>query len=437
MSTPLLTAINTHLQKGRSSFHTPGHKGRPQLSTFNFQLSTDITELPDTDSLFEAGGAIAEAERLAAQSYGAYRTLFSAGGCTLCIQAMLRLACKAGDTVIMGRNAHKSAVNTAALLDLQPVWLYPNSSLLYAPEAVEQAILKHPEAAAVYLTTPDYHGRISPINKISQLCRKHGIPLLVDRAHGSHLPFISGAAELISGADMYADSLHKTLPVLTSGAVLNIYNQSFAPLAKSAMSLFASTSPSYLVLCSLDSAREWLDTHGKEELERTALRVAKIRNLAAQLGMPPLNVPTDPCRLCLNTEPIGLSGHAAAEYLRSQGIEPELSDAQSVVLICTPFNTEADFIRLESALRGIKAANPIKNSAIYAWEAHTAHMSVREAALALHQRISIHKAAGRICGETVSTCPPGIPILMPGEKILENDIIFCAACGILEINVVK
>jgi arginine/lysine/ornithine decarboxylase len=236
---------------------------------------------------------------------------------------------------------------------------------------------------------------------------------------------------------MCADSLHKTLPVLTSGAVLNIYNNSFAPLAKSAMSLFASTSPSYLVLCSLDYAREWLDSHGKEELERTALRVAKIRSLAAELGIPPLNAPTDPCRLCLNTAAIGLSGHSAAEYLRSQGIEPELSDTQSVVLICTSFNTEADFARLEYALRGIKAATPLNPSAIYAWETHTAHMSLREASLALQQRISIHKAAGCICGEAVSTCPPGIPILMPGEKILKNDIIFCVSCGILEINVVK
>ncbi len=263
--TPLFDAIEALLRRQDfSRFHTPGHKGSA-LGFLSAVTPWDFTEVRGADSLFEADGPISETERLYTGFCGTAGSFLSAGGSTLCIQAMLRLVQPLGQKILIGRNAHGSAVSAMALLGLTPVWLCPETGtdLLPAPitpAQAEAALARHPDAAAVYVTSPDYFGKLTDIAGLSEVCRRYGVPLLVDNAHGAELFFTDGARHPMQlGADLCCDSLHKTLPVLTGGAMLHVGDTAlarksgFAASAKEAMHLFGSTSPSYLVMLSMDT----------------------------------------------------------------------------------------------------------------------------------------------------------------------------------------
>ena len=233
-STPLLEALLRHREKGRVSFHTPGHKGKDSLLAPLLSLELDLTELPDTGSLYDGGDAIEQSERRAASAFGAARTLYSAGGCTLCIQTMLLLGAGPGSRVLMARNSHRSAVNAAALLDLDPVWIWPEQGRI-SPQQVDAMLKNDRDIRSVYITSPDYRGILCDIPALAAVCRKYSVHLLVDNAHGSHLGAF-GRHPLALGADMTADSAHKTLPVLTGGAMLHLSERtlSYAPDPKGA-----------------------------------------------------------------------------------------------------------------------------------------------------------------------------------------------------------
>ena len=427
MPTPLYTALLQHKALNRASFHTPGHKNN-SFSLPQDLLSLDFTELPDTDSLFEADGPILEAEQLAAKLFGAARTCISAGGCTLCIQAMFRLAAPNGGTVVCSRVVHRSAVNTMALLDLQPVWAMPADLI--------STIEKHTDAKAVYVTSPNYYGELLDIPAIAATCKKWNIPLLVDNAHGTHLMFTQPKLHpLALGASMTACSAHKTLNVLTGGAWLNIADERFAADAKAAMALFGSTSPNYPVMASLDLARAWLETH-KDQYGDLQKRVSEIKETAAQCGLAEQTGLTDPTRITLNTASIGLSGTAAAEIFRGAGVEPEFADAAHVVLIATPFNTESDFSRLADAIELLPVRQPLP--------VHPAlpplplvKTSLRSAVFALSEAVTLEHAVGRIAAEAACPCPPGVPVVMPGEEVTKEIVEFLRGYGFFSIKVLK
>lgn len=355
--TPLYDALLAHKNLNRASFHTPGHKNSNKVLPKNlFEL--DFTELPDTDNLFEANGAIRESEERAAKLYGSKRTLYSAGGCTLCIQTMLKLAVPFGGKVIASRMIHKSAVNTLALLHAEVKWIFPQFSEVdnclgqVAVEDVEKALNEVPNAACVYITSPDYFGNIADIKGIAEMCKKHKIPLLVDNAHGAHLKFLSRDIHPITlGADLVADSAHKTLPVLTGGAMLHIANDAYLKPAKEAMSIFASTSPSYPIMASLDIAISWLNKDAQKAYLKIENEVAKIKNVAKERGLIKEICNVDPTRLALHTTKLGFSGDEAAEYFRENGIEPEMSNHDTVVFIATPMNSDENFGKLTRAIK--------------------------------------------------------------------------------------
>ncbi len=440
--TPLFDALRAHLALGRSSFHTPGHKGAPGFFPDRLE-AFDLTELPDTDSLFEAEGAILEAERAAARLFGTARTLFSAGGCTLCIQAMLRLAVPEGGEILSGRIIHRSAVQTMALLDLKPHWVMPRPDAgeglpgrVWA-EDVCAALRAHPGIRAVYLTSPDYYGVLADLPAIAEVCREHGVPLLVDNAHGAHLGFVGGGLHPVArGASMAACSAHKTLPVLTGGAYLNIADGRFAPEAKAAMALFGSTSPSYPVLLSLDLCRAWLEREGRTAFARLEERVCSLREFARSLG---LGLPAglcDPVRLTLRTADIGLTGVEAAERFRSMGVEPEYADGAFVVLLPTPMNGEEDFARLEGALRALPRGKGIRARGICV-PPPVPVLTPRQALFASSEPLPLEQAVGRVAAETACPCPPGVPVVMPGEKITREAAEFLSGYGIRGLPVVK
>ena len=446
-NTPLYNALQGHLAKGRASFHTPGHKGR-FLPRDLYDL--DLTELPDTDSLFEADGCIAAAEEEAKKLFHSRATLFSAGGCTLCIQAMFRLAAPQGGTVISSRVIHRSAVNAMALLGIQPVWVRPRPDAgpflagRLHPEDVEAALQAHPEAKAVYVTSPDYFGVLADIAGLARVCHAHKVPLLVDNAHGTHLALLEPSRHpLTLGADLTACSAHKTLPVLTGGAFLNIGDTplsrklDFAGRAKEAMALFGSTSPAYPVMASLDLARAWAAEQGKTAWNTLADRMAKIKDTARTRGFLLPEGETDPTRLAIGTLPLGMTGEEAAQWFRERGIEPEHEDGAYVVFIATPWNREEELTRLEMAVAQFPGeAQPVSPAPALP-PLPPVRCSPREAVLAPQERLSLEGAVGRIAGEAACPCPPGVPIVMPGEEVTPECAGFLREYGLTALSVVK
>ncbi|WP_444658888.1 aminotransferase class I/II-fold pyridoxal phosphate-dependent enzyme [Caproiciproducens sp. R2] len=427
MPTPLYTALVNHRSLNRASFHTPGHKNNP-LSLPQDLFSLDFTELPDTDSLFEADGPILEAERLAAKLFHAGRTCISAGGCTLCIQAMLRLAAPVGGKAVCSRVLHRSAVNAMALLDIQPVWALPGEII--------SAVERNPDAKAVYVTSPNYYGELLDIPAIARACRQADIPLLVDNAHGAHLMFTDPVLHpLALGASMTACSAHKTLNVLTGGAWLHIADSRFADGAKDAMALFGSTSPNYAVMASLDLARAWLEAH-KGEYAALQQRVQKIRLAALEHGLSLPSGPSDPTRITLDTASIGLSGSAAAEIFRGAGVEPEYADGAHVVFIATPFNTESDFARLRDAIELLPARSPLPVTPELP-PLPPVKAGLREAVFSAAETVPLENALGRVAAQAACPCPPGVPVVMPGEEITKDVLRFLQGYGFFSIKVLK
>ena len=439
-STPLYDALQAHLQKNRASFHTPGHKGYCPFLPLDGAF--DLTELPDTDSLYEAESCIRQSEATAARLFGAKYTAVSSGGCSLAIQGMLAAFAGAGSKVIFCRNLHRSAVNACALLGIDPVWVLPTPDAgsglpgRVGAEDVRNAIERHPDASAVYLTSPDYYGCLSDISSIAAVCRLHRIPLLVDNAHGTHL-ISFGRHPLTLGASATACSAHKTLPVLTGGAWLHCNVEAAIPRIKPAMALFGSTSPSYLIMSSLDLARDWMEREGMAAFRGLAATVAELRALALNKGFGLPEGECDPVRLTLLPRPLGMSGNAAADFFRQRGAECEHSDACAVVFLLTPFNPERDVRLLRQAIADFPHGHPLPDAGSTFDRLPVRILSPREALLRPSLVIDTAHAAGRIAAEAACPCPPGVPVVMPGEEIDEKCVNILLNTGIRRINVLE
>ena len=264
----------------------------------------DLTELPDTDSLFEADGPILQAEEQAARLFHAQRTLFSAGGCTLCLQAMLRLALPQGGKILAGardspqysqrHGPTRYCARFGFTRSRTPESAYRDASV---PHKVEKALTEQPDIKAVYLTSPDYFGVCSDIGAICRVAHAHGVPVLVDNAHGTHLGLLQGVMDgvdhpLALGADLTACSAHKTLPVLTGGAFLNIGDtplakrDRYSERAKEAMALFGSTSPNYMTMASLEQAADWVQREGKSAFQKLVKRMEPLWDQCNQKHLP-------------------------------------------------------------------------------------------------------------------------------------------------------
>ncbi len=439
--TPLYDGLTAHLAKGRASFHMPGHKGR-FLSGIDLG-ALDLTELPGTDALYEADGIISEAERAAARLFGTQATLFSAGGSTLCIQAMLRLIAPRGGKMLFGRTIHRSAVHAMALLGIEPVWVLPRHDAgeglpgRVVFEDVEAALREHFDVRGVYLTTPDYYGCLTDLSRIGPYLKERSIPLVLDCAHGAHLPFLPETEGYGAEAAMLACSAHKTLPALTGGAFLHIHDKKYIPHAKDAMALFGSTSPPYPVMASLDLVRAYLESEGAAAFQKLTARAAKVKEAARAYGYALPEGPCDPVRLTLSPAALGYTGEQLAAHLRTQGVEPEYADALWTVLIPTVMNSGEEFERLRAALEALEPRAPLEKSSLPRAALPRAVLSPRQALLSRQESLPAEWAAGRIAASAHCPCPPGVPVIMPGEPIGREHAKILWETGIKKINVVK
>jgi arginine/lysine/ornithine decarboxylase len=436
----LFAAMEVYISKDMARFHMPGHKGRAGL--FQETSRYDLTEIEGLDSLYSPTGCIRDVEAKLAAMYNAEASLLSAGGSTLCIQTMLALALRPGDKLVCGRDCHAAAVNAMALLGLEPCWAYPKADAsvgLAAPvEAGEiaHALAENPEAKAVYLTSPDYYGGVCDIAAISAICRWYSVPLLVDNAHGAHLAHMRPNLHPIAlGADMCCDSLHKSLPALTGGAALHIKGGRYARDAKRRMALFGSTSPSYLIMASVENALERLADDLPARLDATAKEIARLEAFAKCRGFCVSANRQEPLRLVIGFFAMGYARAEFLELLQAAKIEPELCDSGWCVFLAGPCNRQEDFSALEGFIGALPKKKPLPAPKILG-HAPQKVMGLREATFAPSEEIPLEQAVGRVSSSCVSPCPPGLPVAMPGEEIDENLAVALKRYGISRLNVV-
>lgn len=441
MKTPIVSFLKSYQEKSPVRMHMPGHKGAGILG---FE-GMDLTEIYGADELFAAEGIIKESEQNASFLFGC-PTYYSTQGSTLCIQTMCTILCQDAKSkgkkpkILAGRNAHRSFIHAAALLDFEIEWLYGNSDYLSCKihaEDLEKAIIES-LPTAVYLTNPDYLGNLLDIQSLASVCKKHNVLLAIDNAHGAYLRFLEPSLHPIDlGADLCCDSAHKTLPVLTGGAYLHLsdsLNQVWADDVKHFMEYFSSTSPSYLIMASLDATNEVLDTTFKKSLSECIQRVDGLKNTLTQHGYTILF--GEPMKITISTKEFGYTGNEIANLLMECDIYPEFYDSDYIVLMPSPYNTKDDLKRLETCLCGIDR-KPILINKPPKLEQSKKAMNVRQALFSSSITLDVSKSLGQVCSSVTVSCPPAILPVIPGEVISESSIEVMKYYGIETVRVVK
>ncbi len=444
MNTPICDFVQNYIENNTLRLHMPGHKGVPLLG---FEPA-DITEISGADSLYEADGIIAQSEENASELFGC-RTVYSTEGSSQCIRAMLYLVQLYANVsgrkpvVASGRNVHKTFLSAAALLDFEVQWLYPkkNSSYLSCDLTAED-LETHFETAevkpdAVYLTSPDYLGKAADISALADVCHKNDVLLIVDNAHGAYLRFLPESLHPIDlSADMCCDSAHKTLPVLTGAAYLHLsgkMDQALGSQVKNAMALFGSTSPSYLILQSLDAVNRYL-TDYPERLREFLTAVQELKDRLLQHGY--VLYGNEPLKITIDVGAYGYTGFELAELLRDRNIESEFSDRDYLVLMLTPEISAEALEYLEQILCQIPKKAAVENRAPV-FSCGERVLSIREAMFSASEILPVEQCLGRTLAVSTVGCPPAVPILVCGEKITEHVIECFKYYGVQTCCVVK
>ena len=424
METPICDFVQRYAAGEPCRMHMPGHKGNALLGIERL----DITEIDGADSLYQAEGIIAQSQENASRLFGC-RTLYATEGSSQCIRAMLYLlslyARQQGKRPLIAaaRNVHKSFVTAAALLDADICWLYPQRPQSYlccevTAQQLEQYLCAAPEKpTAVYLTSPDYLGTVTDIAALAAVCHRHGVLLAVDNAHGAYLKFLPQSLHPMDmGADICCDSAHKTLPVLTGGAYLHLsqgMEQAVGQQASQAMLLFGSTSPSYLILQSLDAANRTLQ-HYPERMAALLPAVQRCKHRLQEHGYTLYG--NEPLKITLCAKPYGYTGLQLAAMLRGHNVEPEFADPDHLVLMPSAETDAAALSHLEQALCSIQARAPLAQAAP-AFAMPERVMTVREAMLSPCEWLPTERCLGRVLALPTVGCPPAVPILVGGERI--------------------
>lgn len=446
MDTPICDFVRDYADSKKLRLHMPGHKGHSVLGVEHL----DITEVSGADVLYSAKGIIRQSQENAAALFGTARTLYSTEGSSLAIRAMLYLAVLWGKAkgkrplIAAGRNAHKAFMSAAALLDLDVLWLFPKqrdtilSCEIFGEELDKTLSAMDEKPVAVYITSPDYLGNRADVKALSEVCHRNDVLLLVDNAHGAYLNFLPESQHPMAlGADLCCDSAHKTLPVLTGGAYLHISKTApklFCEQAEQAMALFASTSPSYLILQSLDAANRYLAEGYRERLTAFASELSRLKARLTEAGY--VLIGNEPMKLTIAAKSYGYTGDRLAVLLWEQGISCECSDPDYLVLMFTPEIGISDLEKLEAVLRSTERNVPITEQAP-ALSAPEQVLSIREALFAPSKAVPVSECCGKVLASASVSCPPAIPIVVCGERIDEAAIRGFAYYGIEECRVIE
>lgn len=446
---PLYEAVVAYARKHKISFHTPGHKhGSAIPAAFrrfagDAVFDMDLTLLAEVDSLHDPISVIAHSQDLAAQAYAADKAWFLVNGSSAGNQTMILATCRPGDQVIIPRNCHSSVLSGILLAGCEPVFMRPevNSELAIYTNVtvgeVEQALRKYPKARAVLVTSPTYHGIAADLSRIAKVVHAAGLPLLVDEAHGPHFKFHDELprSAMDSGADMCVQSTHKILAGMTQASLLMAKGGrvDFSRVSR-VLKILTTTSPSYILMSSIDMARRQMALEGKKLLSR-ALRLARKareeindieglrcfgREVIGLAGIHDL----DETKLTVAVGGLGMTGYEVASILNKKfDIQVEYADLFSVFLLVSFGNTDYEIRKLRAAFRyvALRASGKRKKSQPYRWslpafQARPA-MNPRRAMFSDTVRVPFEKSIGRISAEAISPYPPGIPLVVPGERV--------------------
>lgn len=445
MTTPIVDFVRNYAAKKALRLHMPGHKGNSVLGI----EALDITEIEGADVLYNAKGIIKQSEDNAAKVFGSAKTVYSTEGSSLSIRAMLYLTKIYGNTknkrpfIAAGRNAHKTFITAAALMDFEIDWLLPSDadtliSCNITPRFLEEYFKNSTEKPlAVYVTSPDYLGNTLDIAALSEVCKNYNSLLLVDNAHGAYLSFLpENLHPIAQGADMCCDSAHKTLPVLTGGAYLHISCDApklFLNQAENAMSVFASTSPSYLILQSLDMANKYLSDGYSERLCAFTEKTEQLKKELKEIGYKLYG--NEPLKLTIAPKSFGYTGCELAEILEEKGIVCEFDDPDFVVMMLSCDMGEKGLTFLRNALSGIERKAEITTKPPRV-KAYKKQMSLEKAIFSPNEELPVKECCGRTLATASVNCPPAIPIVVCGEEITAEAIECFEYYGIKSCSVV-
>lgn len=423
MNAPLYNKLIKYHNENRISFSMPGHKGRglsPDL------INCDTTELDKTANLHYESDEVIRANKLLAELYGAKRSFIMSSGSTTAVHTMITAALKPGETLLVSSDCHMSVINICAVtgVNLRVIKTHTDNEFLIPKrvEGIGEYIKKYPDIKAVFLTSPNYYGICADIKRASLECHSAGIPLLVDEAHGAHFP----SSEIfpktaVSYADLVCQSAHKTLNALTGAAFLHVNGDLISPeKVREIINIYESSSPSYAIAASADKARDEISS--ANGWNRCAGLCTEFKKRAEMLGIIPLKN-DDPTRLVLRIP--GCAGFKADRLLAERfGIDVEMSDLRSIVLIASPQNTESDFDKLYAALAYITENTDKENDNFEVTEVpeRDGLISPSRAFYARSEGVELEKSAGRVSKQTVCAYPPGIPIITAGETISQGQI---------------
>lgn len=424
-ATPILAMLQAWENRKNVRFCMPGHKGRDSLwSEF---ARFDITELPGTDNLLAPEGCIARSQELTAAAHHAAHAFYGVNGSSGCILAMFSYF-RPGDTVLVARDFHRSVENAIRVSGVRPVYIPVRQRAGEMPALPETAdilaaMAAHPEAKAVFVTYPNYYGMCLPLAEIARNARKQGMLLLADSAHGAHLPFSPGLPPDAgrAGADLWCVSYHKTLRAMNQTAVTFASSRVDAERLKRAVNCFQTTSPSYPLLASIESARAEMVENGREEIAGLLAHIRSTRAALAADGIAAEKT-DDPTKLVLLCG-AGQSGFALAQRLHERGIEVEGADLRHVLLLASIANTKEDFDRLADVVRETAAVGePIQPGPEYLLRAEILPENGSGGEWVLPSQ-----APGRTAAASVFAYPPGVPLWLADQPVREEDIALLAS----------
>lgn len=417
-------------------FHMPGHQANRKIFSVFKDASMDITELSFSDCLENPDGVIAEAEREVAEILGARKSFFVTDGSSCAIFSMLFAARKTGSKIIIGRNSHKSVYNACAILGIEPYILKANElegvMLPPTPLDVEEAFKKESDVCGILLTSPDYYGNVAEYEKIRKICDKYNKLLLVDGAHGAYLKFDadSGAEALRARyagdfADIWVDGAHKTLPALTQGAILNVKDERLISAAEEGLQIFRTTSPSYLILASVEYGVKYMAEYGTKLIDNIKRELLLVKSRLSKKGVL-FYKGSSTLQLAVDFGGMGISPYLAEEELERRGIYCEMNDGRYLVFYITAATPASRLFRMERAIRGIVRNRAMKNT--YEPQIERVYgvkkFSYLTALTFAVQQIPLEQAAGKVCARNAGVTPPCFPLVVAGEVIGKDTIAY-------------
>lgn len=437
------TPVDDFIKKYRAQknrLHMPGHKGRGKVER------DDVTEIDVADVLYSPHGIIAESQKCASEIFGSAATFYSVEGSSLAIRAAVRLICAYAAEIgkepkmVAARNVHSTFLSACALCGVDPIWIYSDDGGLiecrFSTERLESLLIES-SPVAFYLTSPDYLGNIADIAKVAEICHAHGILLVVDNAHGAYLKFADGKRHPLDlGADICIESAHKTLPCLTGTAYLHVGKTApkfLTDNALSALSLFASTSPSYLLIASLDRFNGVAEGFLRA-VKRTSRTIDEVKKTLVECGYTLIG--DEPLKITLDTKPYGYYGYEISRILESGGVFVEFSDRDFVTVMISPSNRKRSVKKFVSILKRIDRKPPIIEK-MPIIESGEKVLTVRDAVFSPSQETFLGDAQGKVLARLTLSCPPAVPIAVCGERVTPRVIEALKYYGIEKIETIK